>query len=66
MCSTLGEAPGLSQEHYNKLKRLVWDKQCRLLRKFVNYGCKSSITLGLVAIEWNNNRFFSPTNIRLG
>ncbi len=39
-CSTLGQAPGLTDKHYTRLERLAKDKHSSLLRKSVNYGHK--------------------------
>ncbi len=55
---------GLTHKHYTRLERLVKDKRSSLLRKVVNYGRKSFITLGL---QWRRNTVCGLTNnIRLG
>jgi hypothetical protein len=45
-CSTQEKAPGLAHKHYNWQEMFAKDKQSSLLRKSVNYGQKSFITLG--------------------
>ncbi len=37
-CSTLGQAPSLTNKDQARLERLAIDKHSRLLRKFINYG----------------------------
>jgi hypothetical protein len=46
-CSTLGQTPGLAHKQYTMLKRPYRDKH--ITWTFVNYGCKSLITVGLGA-----------------
>ncbi len=45
-CSTLGQAPGLSDKHQNRLESFARDKHSSLLRKSVNYGCKMFCSTG--------------------
>ncbi len=44
--STLGQAPGLTHKHQNRLERLGKDKHSSLVRKFVNYGRKKFYSIG--------------------
>jgi hypothetical protein len=43
---TKNTASGLSHKYLTKLERPAGDKHSSLLQMFVNYGCKSFITLG--------------------
>ncbi len=45
-CSTLGQPPGLTHQHYTKLERLAKDKHSSLLQKYVYYGCKKFYSTG--------------------
>jgi hypothetical protein len=61
--STIRVGFGLTRKHWSRLERLARDKRSGLLRKFINYGSKSFITLapGFMLIGFWLIRGKSPT-----
>ncbi len=53
----LGQAPGLTHKHQNRLRRLVGEKHSSLLRTFVNYGHKKFCNIGPCTINFYGSNF---------
>ncbi len=62
--STLGYAPGLAHKHYTRLERLARDKQCSLLRKYINYGRKKFYRIGPSTLVSSLGKPHCPTPFR--
>ncbi len=58
ICTSLGQAPGLSYNHWTILERPDRDKHSSLLQKFVITALKSFITMGSTGVNAKNLSFF--------